>query len=156
MIVARLYREIQLQGSLMNDILQYAVTIKMVTCIVMQAVCVAALVYSVPHMKEHGHIAVLTGMIIPQTLGNMFVLGGGMAWVYELSRSVLRSRKQEYNSGIMCFEDQRFLKNWRRKYFASCAYLKVKIGQVNYFEGSTTLVCLNVSTNLTVNLLLVK
>lgn len=140
----------------MNEILRYAVTLKVVTCIVLQAVCVTALVYSVPHMKENGHIAILAGMIIPQTLGNMFVLGGGMALVHEISVIVVKNRKYDYNSAISCSEDQRFLHNWRKKYFTSCASLKVKIGQVNYFEGCTTLMSLNISTSLTVNLLLLN
>lgn len=142
------YRQLQLIVAGLNRFQQGVVLPAFLfACPVNAAITIAAAAKS--ESENVWHIAIMLLLATDCTLC-MLVLIGRMPVVHGESKLALL--KVRANTSENVFRSREF--KWERKFYRSCPPLKVMIGYNNFVEEKTPLTCLNITMNLTVNLLL--
>ncbi len=96
-------------------------------------------------------IVVFSLLIVVECVFVILIVFEGMVGVYKQSKRKLRICKRMVEKYESVKE-----RKWLRRYWRSCNILKVKFGDGNFFEELTLLRCLDMSLNLTIQLLLLS
>lgn len=147
------YRILQVLGVLMNEIQQKV----MVTSVMSAGIWIHCLSLNVLIKMPDGENNILfAGVFLFLTLegaGCISVVVGGWAQVNIQSENLFQRLNCNLSESAMHGERN---VHELRKFFRSCAYVKVKFGTLNYIDRLTPLNSIAFSLDLTVNLLLLR
>ncbi len=151
---ALLYREIYIINILCNFVQQKFIGIVMSLVISTLSISLNLMVMHINRSSKvdsKSFIVAFFGLIVVECVFVILVIFEGMVGVNKESKYKLRICKRMVGiyEPVKC-------KRWLRKYWRSCNVLKVKFGDVNFFEELTLLKCLDLSFNLTVQILLLS
>lgn len=158
-----LYRQLQLLGSLNNEIQQGIVlTIMLVDGVFLHALSLSSVVRLFKQFSEGHPLPMIPFsvflMVTIDTLLLVIVTFGGMSAVYRESKHIIK-RKAKWHIHS-CFDTpsaySRMDLKWQEKFHKSCPLVKVKFGGNNFIEELTPLNCINMAVGMTVQLLLLK
>ncbi len=151
---AVLYRELCIINILCNCVQQKYVEILMGMAICLLSISLNLMVMFINQSSQeqtNGLIVVLFALVVAECVFVLLVIFEGMVGVYKESKYKLRICKRMMNTyeSVKC-------RRWIRRYWGSCNVLKIKFGEVNFFEELTPLRCLDLAFNLTVQLILLS
>lgn len=154
--VGVMYRQVQLLAGLTNILQQKCfLVILMVGPILVISFCISALV-KIPLDSEHVWSLLIFFMLCTDSILMLMVCLGGMASVHLKSVDVLKQIGSRMHIKFETKHGHHFSQEckWRQKFHMSCSVIKIKFGSDSFIEALTPLNCMDCSTNLTVNLLL--
>lgn len=138
----------------MNEILKNVVTIKLMTCVLAQAVGLTTLVQLASHFDADDSVAIVTfSLMIVLVSVNILGIGGGMAAIFSDSSRALIALKK-LNEQVGSIKNSRKLRKGAYLFWQSCTLIRVKMGSANHMDSLTPLVFIDFANNLTVNFLL--
>lgn len=145
------YRTLQVLAVFMNEVQQKV----LVTSIIFAGVPLTAfgLVFLIQTMQADADpvLLCLSIVVIPNGTLAMIALLGGMARLYSESEKCRNGFIHRLQSYAWSFKER---KQWKT-FGKSCSLIKVKFGKINFIERLTPLNCINSTSDLTMQLLLV-
>lgn len=148
------YRKIQLLGNLLNEVQEkYLMTIIILICTVLPAMCAATLVKICWNMKNFVFIAVFVVITMECSIFVVLALGG-MADLYrKSSKSLLILQRPQL---INRFQVGLNNNQWKYAFLRSCAAIKAKNFPIDFVQQHTPLRCLDFTSVVAINILLLS
>lgn len=142
---AGIWRHLQLLLQILNELQQCSfIPLLMVISTVSTALAMAVLV------KSNDILTIcLTVVMLPNTVSCLITILSAMASIYTKSKHVLEGKKRNQKLQISGISG-----TWELKFYKSCRPLRIIFGLDNFIDELTPLHCLEESTILCVNLLL--
>lgn len=154
---AKEYRILQVLGCLLNDVIQKVwltwLIIATILCLSLSTSMVIQRMHTMSGSTEDVLITLVFSVIAIDYVMLLVFLVGGMAQLMMQSQE-LRCSWQKYMAKSVYTSTKH--KRWERRFLKSCTNIKVRFGEINYIESETPLSCIDFSTDLTVQFLILS
>lgn len=145
-----MFRHVQYLMILENEAVQAALFFAVPAAVLVQAIVVTNTLRT-PLTPENMIQFIVMIFLSFNCVSHTIMVYGGQANIFTSSESGMANIKT-YLISLKGKSRKEVL--WKRKFYSSCAVLKVKIGSVNFFDQLTPLVMIDQANDLTINFLL--
>lgn len=151
---SEVYRKLQVFNLLLNSIQQDCFAVLLVSITFIISMSLGLLVkFSNTTSKEVTLLMMATLCIsVVDCMFGILVILGGMVAVYSNSKIRLEGTKMVIAQTQLSSYDRR----WAKRFWRSCENIKIRFGDNNFFDELTPLRCLDVTSNFTVQVLLLS
>ncbi len=148
-----MYRKLHLLNSLYNQVQKHILGVIMICAMLGISISLALLVASLSNSEQEANLIAIIAFVVA-------IMNSTIILLCFLSEMVaVRTKTENYLMKVKKLELRqtgREKRMWIRRYWRSCATVKIKFGENNFLEKLTPLRCLDFSVNLTVQFLLLS
>lgn len=147
------YRTLQYLGILQNEIVQKVILTSALAVSTFTQACCSALFVFIYNSPDHWLELAMIVLILANSVPVSIILMGGLARVSTTSKKTLQVVRKET---VTMFSGNRSRIKAENRFLRSCSCIKVRFGDLNFVDQTTPLNCIDFSTNLTVQFLLLQ